>query len=117
MPLHTFFVQKHGNTYVAQATGNTVREAVEGWYKSSDTQPVAFDPAEEITPIRDREGVWCIDGRDAGEESCFCVIENCGPKRIKLFSAENQCRPHALVCGACGPAELMEPTSATARRA
>lgn len=80
MALYTFFVQKQGSTYVEQVAANTVREAVDAWHKSSETNPGSFDTTEDITPVENCESVWCIDGRDV--KDVFFLAHVVGPAAL-----------------------------------
>lgn len=72
MARYTFFVQKQGGTYIDQVSAGTVQEAVEAWFRASETRPGPFEPEEDTTPIEGREGVWCFTGIDP-EEVFFMV--------------------------------------------
>lgn len=71
--LYTFIDEFDGNTFVSQARGASVEQAVVSWMNSETRQPPP-KPGQEINPVEisGTEGVWCVDYHDTA--SIFHIV-------------------------------------------
>jgi hypothetical protein len=86
MPLYTFIVDYKGFTCVQQASGDTLKEALDRWaelFKLGDPKALPGNRIEiadslskdNPTPLNGAQNVWCISQNVSGKLALMNIVE------------------------------------------